>query len=105
MADLFKLMKAAGLNIKDNHYSKPTLPYGVYIDDVSTSGPDFKPGMIVDHGITVLWASESMDLEHETMIESCINAAGLNFTRTREWLDTEKMYQTTYDISLKAKKG
>ena len=45
MADLFKLMKAAGLNIKADHYSKPTLPYGVYIDDVSTSGPDFKPGM------------------------------------------------------------
>jgi hypothetical protein len=105
MAKLYDLLKKAGLNIKENHYSKPSLPYGVFIDDISTSGPDSKPGMIVDHGITVLWASEYVDTDNEAKIESCINAAGLNFARTRDWLDTEKMYQTTYDISLKAKKG
>jgi hypothetical protein len=105
VSSLYDLLKLAGLNIKKNNNIKPTLPYGIYTEDVSTFGADDHPDLLASTDITILWAAEKIDFANEALIENCIVSKGLNYRRTRDWLDTEKMYQTTYDISLYAKKG
>lgn len=44
--------------------------------------------------------SDNVDFDHEAEIEAALTSAELPFTCSREWLEDEKMYMTTYDTEV-----
>lgn len=44
--------------------------------------------------------SDNVDYEHEAAIETALTANELPYSRQQEYIDTERMYQTTYTLEV-----
>ena len=77
----------------------PAGTYAVWMDDITTDGPDGMP-LILQHDITVELYEAGPDDEKEAAIEAEITAAGLQWTKQdRYWLQSEQRYQVIYEFS------
>ena len=94
------ILKAAGVPFRRSRFLKPPEgTYAVYMDDVSTDGPD-GINRIFTHDITVEVYEAKPDDKAEADIEEAINAQGLQWTKQdRYWLQTEQRYQVIYEFS------
>ena len=94
------ILTAAGLPFRRSRFVKPPAgTYAVYMDDVSTDGPD-GINRIFTHDITVEVYEPSPDDETEAAIEAAINDQGLQWTKQdRYWLREEQRYQVIYEFS------
>ena len=94
-----EILTAAGLKYRRTRFpSPPAGTYAVYMDDVTTDGPDGK-ARIFTHSITVEVYEPKPDDGAETALEAAITAAGLQWTKQdRYWLDTEQLYQVVYEF-------
>lgn len=92
------------MKIKELRYLKmPPLPYNIYIDDKVYRGADLENN-IIEHNIVIEHYSETIDESNEEIIETFLNneKANLNYERyekNREWLESESMWITIYEIS------
>ena len=94
------ILKAAGVPFRRSRFTQPPAgTYAVYMDDVSTDGPD-GINRIFTHDITVEVYEPKPDDKAEAAIEEAINAQGLQWTKQdRYWLQTEQRYQVIYEFS------
>lgn len=94
-----EILTAAGLTYRRTRFPRPPAgTYAVYMDDVTTDGPDGQ-ARIFTHNTTVEVYSPKPDDGAETALEAAITAAGLQWTKQdRYWLDTEQLYQVVYEF-------
>lgn len=78
--------------------SPPGGTYAIYMDDVSTDGPDGS-NRIYTHNYTVELYEPAPDDAAEAAVEAAIDAAGLKYTKQdRYWLQDEQLYQVIYEF-------
>ena len=92
-----------GLPIRELRYLKaPEPPYSTFIDDVTHRGADLLNN-INEHNIIIEHYSNDIDGEHEQIIDKFLikerDNGSFNFIKSREWLQDEKLYYTTYDLT------
>lgn len=94
------ILTAAGVPFRRSRFVKPPAgTYAVYMDDVSTDGPD-GINRIFTHDITVEVYEPNPDDKTEAAIEAAIDAQGLQWTKQdRYWLREEQRYQVIYEFS------
>lgn len=95
-----KILKAAGLKGRRGRFtSKPPASYVVWLDDITTDGPDGLP-LIYRHDVTLELYESKPDDAAEAALEAALAEAGLHFTKQdRYWLQTEQLYQVIYDFT------
>ena len=95
-----EILTTAGLPFRRSRFVKPPAgTYAVYMDDVSTDGPD-GINRIFTHNIIVEVYEPEPDDDAEAAIEAAINAQGLAWTKQdRYWLREEQRYQVIYEFS------
>lgn len=100
-----KILTAAGVKFRRARFPKPPAgTYAVYLDDVTTDGPDGVP-RIYRHDVTVELYEPRPDDTTEAALEAAIADAGLQFTKQdRYWLQTEQLYQVVYEFTYREKR-
>lgn len=100
-----EILTAAGIPFRHVRFVKPPAgTYAVWMDDVSTDGPDYQP-LIYTHEVTVELYADAPDDAAESALEDAIAAAGLQWSKQdRVWIDSEQWYQTVYDFTYIEKK-
>ena len=99
------ILKAAGIDYRRTRFPKPPAgTYAVYMDDISTDGPD-GINRIFTYDYTVEVYEPKPDDAAEAAIEAAINAAGLQWTKQdRYWLQDEQRYQVIYEFTHREKR-
>lgn len=94
------ILTAAGIEFRQTRFpSPPAGTYAVYMDDVSTDGPDYI-NSIYTHDYTIEVYEPTPDDAAEQAIEAALNAAGLRWTKQdRYWLQSEQRYQVIYEFT------
>lgn len=98
------ILKAAGFIEnetfrKSRFISPPAGSYAVYMDDISTDGPDGE-NAIKTHDYTVELYEPTPDDAIEQALENAIDAEGLRWTKQdRYWLQDEQLYQVIYEFT------
>lgn len=93
------ILTASGIAYRRGRFTgtKPDT-YAVYMDDISTDGPDGL-ARVRRHDITVELYEDRPDDAAEAAMEAAIEAAGLQWTKQdRYWLQTEQQYQVIYEF-------
>ena len=95
------ILTASGLPFRKSRYPKPPAgTYAVYMDDISTDGPDGY-NRIFTHDYTVEVYEPKPDDEAEAALEEALNAAGVTWTKQdRYWLQEEQRYQVIYEFTI-----
>ena len=100
-----KILTAAGIEHRRGKYTGKASTYAVYMDDVTTDGPDGLPLRLLRHDVTVELYESKPDDAAEAALEAAIAAEGLQWTKQdRYWLQTEQQYQVIYDFSYNEKR-
>lgn len=94
------ILTAAGIEFRQTRFpSPPAGTYAVYMDDVSTDGPDYI-NRIYTHDYTIEVYEPTPDDAAEQAIEAALDAAGLRWTKQdRYWLQSEQRYQVIYEFT------
>ena len=94
------ILQTAGIEYRRTRFPKPPAgTYAVYMDDVSTDGPD-GINRIYMHSYTVELYEPTPDDAAEAALESALNAAGLQWEKQdRYWLPNEQRYQVIYEFN------
>jgi len=95
-----QILKAAGVTYRRTRFPKPPAgTYAVYMDDISTDGPDDR-NSIFTHDYTVEVYEPTPDDATEKAIEAALNERGLQWTKQdRYWLQDEQRYQVIYEFT------
>ena len=95
------ILQPTALPYKEARFPKPPAgAYVVYMDEVTTDGPDGKP-CILTHGVTFeVYATTLNEVKAaEAAIEAELTAAGLQWTKQAAyWLQAEQLYQSVYEF-------
>ena len=99
------ILRTAGVNYRKTRFPKPPAgTYAVYLDDVSTDGPDGL-NLIYTHDISVELYEPDPDDEAEAAVEAAMNAAGVRWEKQdRLWLQDEQRYQVIYTFTYYTKR-
>ena len=94
------ILTAAGVPFRRSRFLQPPAEtYAVYMDDISTDGPDGL-NRIFNHDITVEVYEPEPDDMTEAAIEAAIDAQGLHWTKQdRYWLQDVQRYQVIYEFN------
>ena len=94
------ILERAGIPGRRSRFPKPPAGiYAVWLDDITTDGPDGIPA-ILTHDVTVELYEPAPDDEKEAALEAELTAAGLQWTKQdRYWLQTEQRYQVLFEFS------
>lgn len=95
-----KILTAAGVQGRRGRFTgKQPDTYAVWMDDITTDGPDGLP-RIFRHDITLELYENKPDDKAETALEEAIVAEGLQYTKQdRYWIQSEQMYQVIYEFN------
>ena len=98
---LLHLLEPTGVPFAYHHWERPPKPpYGVYFDDYSDNfSADCAVYLEVDHMIIELYQSQR-DRALEARIGAALTAAGIYWERDAQYLPTERLYQTTFEIEV-----
>lgn len=96
-----EILTAAGIKNRRSRFVKPPAgTYAVWMDDVTTDGPDGMPPRIFSHDITVELYEDKPDDVAVAALEAQLTAHGLHWTKQdRYWIQSEQFYQTIYEFS------
>lgn len=99
------ILRTAGVNYRKTRFPQPPAgTYAVYLDDVSTDGPDGL-NLIYTHDISVELYEAAPDDETEATVEAAMDAAGVRWEKQdRLWLQEEQRYQVIYTFTYTTKR-
>lgn len=99
------ILQAAGVTYRKTRFPQPPAgTYAVYLDDVSTDGPDGL-NLIYTHDISVELYEPTPDDETEAAVEAAMNAAGVRWQKQdRLWLQDVQRYQVIYEFTYYTKR-
>lgn len=100
------ILTAAGIQGRRGRFTgKAPDIYVVWMDDITTDGPDGLPNALRRHDVTLELYEGKPDDAAETALETAIAAEGLAYTKQdRYWLQTEQLYQVVYEFSYHEKR-
>lgn len=85
-----------GIQTAEVAFTKPQkLPFAAIIDSTEGDGDDYNTRTIA-HDLTVEFYSERINPEAERKFEDALKKQGWKYTKDRQWLNEEKMFQTVY---------
>lgn len=95
------IMAAAGIPARRSRFTKPPAgTFAVWMDDITTDGPDGMPPRIFFHDVTVELYEAEPDDAKAAALEAQLSAHGLKWTKQdRYWIASEQFYQTIYEFS------
>jgi hypothetical protein len=95
-----KVLTAAGLKYRRSRFLKPPAEtYAVYLDDVTTDGPDGINAIFTHDYIVEIYAPTQDDEACEAL-EAALNAEGLRWTvQDWYWLQDVQRYQKIYEFT------
>ena len=101
-----QILTSSGIPFRRARYpSPPAGTYIVYMDDITTDGPDGL-NWLYTHDITLEVYEPKPDDAAEATIEAALNAAGIAWTKQeRYWLQSEQRYQVVYEFSYTEKRS
>lgn len=99
------ILRTAGVKYRKTRFlAPPAGTYAVYLDDVSTDGPDGL-NLIYTHDISVELYEPDPDDEAEAAVEAAMNDAGVRWEKQdRLWLQDEQRYQVIYTFTYYTKR-
>lgn len=100
-----QILTTAGIPFRKTRFTKPPAEtYAVYMDDISTDGPDGINRIFI-HDYTVEVYEPKPDDAAEEAIEAALNGAGMRWTKQdRYWLQDEQRYQVIYEFTHREKR-
>lgn len=100
------ILRAAGIPGRCSRFVKPPAgTYAVWLDGVTTDGPDGMPPMIFTHDISVELYTNKPDPSAEAALEREMSSRGLHWTsEDRVWIQSEQFYQKVYNFSYTEKR-
>lgn len=96
-----KILAASGIAYRRGRFTVHPAPdtYAVYMDDVTTDGPDGMP-WVLRHDATIELYMNRVNEAAMAALEAEIAAAGLHYTKQDlYWLQSEQLYQVVYEIT------
>lgn len=101
-----EILAAAGIRARGSRFTKtPDGTYAVWMDDITTDGPDGMPPGIFHHDVTVELYEPRPDPEAEASLEAQMSARGLHWTKqARFWIVSEQKYQVIYEFTYTEKR-
>jgi len=104
MLAIKSLLEMTGLPVREERFlGIMPLPVIVYTDDVEIGGADLKNNLIT-HNIGIEFYSETIDLENEARIELLLDNLPIRYTRSRDWIESEKFFSTIYEFTITERK-
>ena len=99
------ILTQAGVIYRKTRFPQPPAgTYAVYMDDVSTDGPDGL-NLIQTHDITVELYEPAPDDATEAALENVMDAASVRWQKQdRLWLQDEQRYQVVYEFTYYTKR-
>lgn len=99
------ILRTAGVNYRKTRFPQPPAgTYAVYMDDVTTDGPDGL-NLIQTHDITVEVYEPAPDDQTEEALEAAMDAAEVRWQKQdRLWLQDEQRYQVIYEFTYYTKR-
>ena len=96
-----EILTAAGIKNRRSRFIKPPAgTYAVWMDDITTDGPDGMPPRIFFHDVTVELYEPKPDDAAEAALEAQLAARGLRWRKQdRYWIQSEQLYQVIYEFS------
>ncbi|MDD2954353.1 MAG: hypothetical protein PHC95_14585 [Parabacteroides sp.] len=100
--DLKTWLSSSGIEFEDTTWKvPPAYPYGVYMDDSSTRGADDKL-FIAEHDVTIELYSDAKGtlVSAEADLEALFISNAMAFESLgKNWIESERHWQSTYSIS------
>jgi len=104
MLDVKAFLEQTGLPVREQRFlGVMPLPAIVFTDSVAMGGADLMNNLIT-HNIGIEFYSETIDLENEAKIERLLDSLPVSYTRTRDWIESEKFFSTIYEFMITERK-
>lgn len=99
--ELYQILEPTGIPFEIHHWERPPAPpYGVYFDDYTDNfGADDRVYCQITHFCVELYQLHR-DRALEQKIEAALDAADRFWDRVVEYIDSERLYQTRYEIEV-----
>ena len=99
MLDIKPWLETTSLKVSEERFLKPpSLPYIIFMEGSSVSGSDDK-NCIADRDISIELYSLKVNHVLETLIENLLNEKSIKYKKDRMWIDSETMFEATYDFN------
>ena len=97
--ELLKILNSSGIRFAYHH--APPLPYGAYllVDEPTTFYADGEMYYRIARYQVELYA-KAKSPKAEKQLESALIAAGISFQKSETYIDSEKLYETLYEIEV-----
>ena len=104
MLDVKAFLEQTGLPVREQRFlGVMPLPAIVFTDAVDMGGADLKNNLIT-RNIGIEFYAETIDLENEAKIELLLDSLPVSYTRTRDWIESEKFFSTIYEFTITERK-
>jgi len=99
MRDLKVWLSTAGIpaTIENSFISPPALPWLIFTTDDTYRGTDSE-NVIVERAVSVELYTTKINPELEAQVEALFT--GIQFSKSREWIASEKFFMCVYDFDL-----
>ena len=102
--ELLKILNSSGIRFAYHHWPEkdaPPLPYGAYllVDEPTTFYADGEIYYRIARYQVELYA-KAKSPKAEKQLESALIAAGISFQKSETYIDSEKLYETLYEIEV-----
>lgn len=101
MEELLKILDQIGIPFAYHHWEKPPpLPYGVYLyDSTDNFGADDKVYLVIESAqVEIYTTGHDQALQDKT--EAVLEANQIYWDRDTAYIESERMYQTVYEIEV-----
>ena len=104
MLDVKALLEQTGLPVRELRFlGVMPLPAIVFTDTVDVGGADLMNNLVT-RNIGIEFYAEAIDLPNETKIELLLDSLPIHYTRTRDWIESEKFFSTIYEFTFTERK-
>jgi len=100
LTDVKNWLETTGMKVAEDCFIKPpALPYIVFSEDREAGGADNK-NCIASRSIRIEMYAEKINRISEEAIEKLLDEKFIEYKKAREWIDTEKFFQTIYEFNI-----
>ena len=104
MLDVKAFLEQTGLPVREQRFlGVMPLPAIVFTDIVDVGGADLINNLVT-HNIGIEFYADAIDLVNEAKIELLLDSLPVSYTRTRDWIESEKFFSTIYEFTLTERK-
>ena len=101
LKEVSQLVASFGFSCRYSHFSKtPNPPYVVYYYPNSNDFYADSENFIDKRALFIELFTKTKDFDSEATIEAALKAAGLTWYKQTDFLNDEKLFQTTYETEV-----